>query len=83
MKYAPVDRATNEMLRAEHVPSNGELPANMKYQWLPRIKCNDCPGKLYQAGPGTTVENFEIHLRNRQHKEKREARENRSKSGGG
>lgn len=81
MKYALVDRNTNEMLRLDHVPSNGELPANMKYQWLPRIKCNDCPGKLYQAGPGTTVDNFEIHLRNRTHKERREGRENRSKSG--
>ena len=78
MKYAPIDRHTNEMLRAEH---GGDLSANVKYQWLPRIKCNDCPGKLYQAGPGTTVENFEIHLRNRQHKERREGRENRNKSG--
>jgi SWI/SNF-related matrix-associated actin-dependent regulator of chromatin subfamily B protein 1 len=78
MRYAPVDRNTNEMLRADH---GGELPVNMKYQWLPRIKCNDCPGKLYQAGPSTTVENFEIHLRNRQHKERREGRENKSKIG--
>jgi SWI/SNF-related matrix-associated actin-dependent regulator of chromatin subfamily B protein 1 len=76
MKYAPVDRRTNEMLRPDHMPSDG----NIKYQWLPRIKCNDCPGKQYQAGPETTVDNFEIHLRNRMHKERREARENRSKS---
>jgi SWI/SNF-related matrix-associated actin-dependent regulator of chromatin subfamily B protein 1 len=27
----------------------------------------DCPGKLYNAGPEHTVNNFETHLRNRGH----------------
>ena len=35
-----------------------------------RIKCLDCPGKMYTPGPGLTVENFEKHLKNRQHKQK-------------
>ncbi|EXX60825.1 hypothetical protein RirG_176400 [Rhizophagus irregularis DAOM 197198w] len=33
-----------------------------------RIKCSDCPGRLYQPGPGLSLENFEIHLKNRDHR---------------
>lgn len=33
-----------------------------------RIKCLDCPGKLYNPGPGDTLANYEVHLRNRQHR---------------
>ncbi|KAJ3035715.1 SWI/SNF chromatin-remodeling complex subunit [Rhizophlyctis rosea] len=33
-----------------------------------RIKCLDCPGKLYQPGPDETLGNFEVHLRNRTHR---------------
>ncbi|OBZ66973.1 hypothetical protein A0H81_13301 [Grifola frondosa] len=35
-----------------------------------RIKCVDCPGKLYTPGPGETLSNFEVHLKNRQHRAK-------------
>ena len=38
--------------------------------YVPRIKCLDCPGKLYIPGPGTGVNNFEVHLKNRIHREK-------------
>ncbi|CAG8617646.1 1714_t:CDS:10 [Cetraspora pellucida] len=33
-----------------------------------RIKCFDCPGKLYQPGPDLTLGNFEIHLKNKSHR---------------
>ncbi|KAG6334158.1 hypothetical protein ID866_4924 [Astraeus odoratus] len=33
-----------------------------------RIKCLDCPGKLYNPGPGDTLTNYEVHIRNRQHR---------------
>lgn len=34
-----------------------------------RVKCADCPGKLYNPGEGDTLNNFEIHLlKNRQHR---------------
>jgi len=80
MKYAAVERVTNQMLSIKQIPTDGEEPpANMRFQWLPRLKCHDCPGKLYTPGPGTTVENFEIHLRNRLHKERREARVGKEK----
>ncbi|KAL4256396.1 hypothetical protein AB1N83_013899 [Pleurotus pulmonarius] len=34
------------------------------------IKCLDCPGKLYTPGPGETLSNYGIHLRNRQHRQR-------------
>lgn len=43
------------------------LPPNHKAVYLPRIRCMDCPGKLYNAGPGQTTANFELHLKNRVH----------------
>ncbi|KAF8685136.1 kinase-like protein [Rhizoctonia solani] len=33
-----------------------------------RLKCLDCPGMLYNLGPGQTLSNFEIHLKNRTHR---------------
>lgn len=49
--------------------------ANVKLQFLPRIRCNDCPGKLYTAAPGLVEQQFSLHLRNRGHKEKVAERE--------
>ena len=45
-------------------------PGDTKYMYYPRIKCKDCPGKLYTPGPETGVSNFEVHLRNKLHREK-------------
>ncbi|KAJ3130372.1 SWI/SNF chromatin-remodeling complex subunit [Nowakowskiella sp. JEL0407] len=33
-----------------------------------RIKCIDCPGKVYRPGEGETLTNFEVHLKNRLHR---------------
>ncbi|RKP03079.1 hypothetical protein CXG81DRAFT_2917, partial [Caulochytrium protostelioides] len=33
----------------------------------PRLRCHDCPGKVYRLGPDETLGNFEVHLKNRQH----------------
>lgn len=55
-------------------PSANEPPENYKYWYLPRIRCHDCPGKLYTPGPEMTVGNFEVHLKNRFHREKVDAR---------
>lgn len=33
-----------------------------------RIRCYDCPGKIYTPGPGETLENFNIHVANRHHR---------------
>lgn len=43
-------------------------PAGLRLQYLPRIRCNDCPGKLYTAQLGKVEEEFEVHLRNKKHR---------------
>jgi len=78
MKNAAVRRDTNEILRQD----NATEPENIKHQWLPRIKCIDCPGKLYTAGPDNPAGNFEVHLRNRAHMGKVEARIAKKRAGG-
>ncbi|KAJ6589827.1 SNF5-domain-containing protein [Mycena vulgaris] len=35
-----------------------------------RIRCLDCPGKLYITGPGETLSNYELHLKNRLHRQR-------------
>ncbi|KAJ5239212.1 hypothetical protein N7468_003831 [Penicillium chermesinum] len=67
MRYSAVDMET---FAAITNPQNLPPGHKIKYQYLPRIRCLDCPGKLYTPGPGMTVDNFEVHLRNRQHKER-------------
>lgn len=67
MRYSAVD---TETLAPVANPNNLQPNQKIKYQYLPRIRCHDCPGKLYTPGPAMTVDNFEVHLRNRQHKER-------------
>lgn len=67
MKYSAVDPETEAPLV---IPAGEQPPDNVKYMHLPRIRCRDCPGKLYQPGPEFTSANFEVHLKNRQHREK-------------
>ncbi|EFX00631.1 swi-snf complex subunit [Grosmannia clavigera kw1407] len=55
-------------------PRLGEPLENYRFWYLPRIRCHDCPGKLYTPGPEMTVGNFEVHLKNRFHREKVEQR---------
>lgn len=50
----------NFILRKAHSGSTGE--------W--RIKCLDCPGKLYTPGPAESLGNYEVHLKNRQHRQR-------------
>jgi SWI/SNF-related matrix-associated actin-dependent regulator of chromatin subfamily B protein 1 len=53
--------------KLDSISATSPLPPNHKAYYLPRIKCLDCPGKLYNAGPEHTVKNFETHLKNRMH----------------
>lgn len=80
MRYSAVD---TETLAPVANPNNLQAGQNIKYQYLPRIRCHDCPGKLYTPGPGMTVDNFEVHLRNRQHKERVEERLTKTGGDGG
>ncbi|KAG4414195.1 hypothetical protein IFR04_012682 [Cadophora malorum] len=71
MRYTAVNTATEMPCPA---PAPGTSPDDVKWMYLPRIRCHDCPGKLYTPGPETTVGNFEVHLKNRQHRERVDAR---------
>ncbi|KAL5336391.1 hypothetical protein BJX70DRAFT_283890 [Aspergillus crustosus] len=79
MRYTAVDTETMQPV----VNNNPAQPGQKtKTLYLPRIRCHDCPGKLYTPGPTTTVDNFEVHLRNRQHKERVELRLAKAAAGG-
>ncbi|KAJ9130808.1 hypothetical protein NKR19_g9739, partial [Coniochaeta hoffmannii] len=71
--------ALNEEGQPVPVPEAGHaVPQGVQFFYLPRIRCRDCIGKLYTPGPETTVTNFEVHLRNRLHREKVDARVGKS-----
>ena len=78
MRYNIIDQSTGQTVKVDQLKSNAPLPDTYKAQYLPRIRCIDCPGKLYTAGPGLTVENFEVHLKNRLHKTNVERRTGRA-----
>ncbi|KAL8841465.1 MAG: hypothetical protein Q9170_000928 [Blastenia crenularia] len=70
MRYTAVSTTTDQP-----VPLNKDEPQkDVKYMYYPRIRCLDCPGKMYTPGPEMGVNNFEVHLKNRLHREKVEER---------
>ncbi|KAK8125426.1 uncharacterized protein PG998_001185 [Apiospora kogelbergensis] len=72
MRYSAVDSNTES---PAPMPQPGAvIPSNIRFYFLPRIRCLDCPGKLYTPGPDMSAENFLVHLKNRSHREKVEAR---------
>ncbi|KAI0443374.1 hypothetical protein F4803DRAFT_561617 [Xylaria telfairii] len=71
MRYSAVDVNTDNPVA---LPAAGQAPPNVRFYYLPRIRCSDCPGKLYTPGPDTSASNFEVHLKNKTHKERVEAR---------
>ena len=80
MRYTAVSTTTDLPITLR---PNSPSPPDMKYMYYPRIKCLDCPGKLYTPGPETGVNNFEVHLKNRIHREKVERRVSERGGGGG
>ncbi|EPE28778.1 hypothetical protein GLAREA_09899 [Glarea lozoyensis ATCC 20868] len=70
MKHLAVNKTTDLPMPAPP-PDQADT---VKWMYLPRIRCQDCPGKLYTPGPEETVNNFEVHLKNRAHREKVDAR---------
>lgn len=70
MRAYMIDVETGSITKGKQPPSvGGTAPAGIKYQYLPRIRCNDCPGKLYTAVPDKVIQDFSVHLRNRVHRE--------------
>ncbi|KAL8728255.1 MAG: hypothetical protein Q9181_005410 [Wetmoreana brouardii] len=70
MRYTAVSTTTDQPVSL----SKDQPQEDVKYMYYPRIKCKDCPGKLYTPGPEMGVNNFEVHLKNRLHREKVEKR---------
>lgn len=81
MRFSAVDADTGGPARFDHtsLPAGSSPPSpvahpetgvkqRIKWMWQPRIRCDDCPGKLYTALPEDTVEKFEVHLKNKKHK---------------
>lgn len=56
------------VVTAERLEPGASAPAGYKLKLLPRIRCADCPGRLYEANPMSVVENFTPHMRNRLHR---------------
>ncbi|GAA5834515.1 hypothetical protein JCM9279_004339 [Rhodotorula babjevae] len=65
-------------LRAKQVDDRFEIiprprPSDPNVQeW--RIRCLDCPGKLYNLGPGESLDGFLVHFKNRVHRGNVDAR---------
>ncbi|KAI5206592.1 hypothetical protein AUEXF2481DRAFT_8609 [Aureobasidium subglaciale EXF-2481] len=87
MRFSAIDANTDNPVRIDHtsLPAGSPPPANftnpstgekqiVKWMWQPRIRCDDCPGKLYTAVKEDTIGKFEIHLKNRKHKAQVDAR---------
>ena len=60
-------KVETKQVKLDNLDLASPLPPNHKAVFVPRIRCMDCPGKLYNAGPEQSVSNFELHLKNRVH----------------
>ena len=69
MRYTPVSTVTDMPISLRSNAPSEHSPPDHKFMYYPRIKCLDCPGKLYVPGPEMGVSNFEVHLKNRLHRE--------------
>lgn len=87
MRCYGVDIESGKVLPKEQteLQPGDKAPPGQKLQYLPRIRCTDCQGKIYTAQPESVVTDFEVHLKNKKHLEKVEERlekEGGSKGGG-
>jgi SWI/SNF-related matrix-associated actin-dependent regulator of chromatin subfamily B protein 1 len=67
MRYSVINKESMQSVPLKEIP-DGSLPATYQAIFVPRIRCLDCPGKAYTAGPDITVDNFKVHLKNQSHK---------------
>ncbi|KAA8896376.1 hypothetical protein FN846DRAFT_783700 [Sphaerosporella brunnea] len=67
MRRQAFDAETGSLMPAA-VMQQGHPGREIKWKWIPRIRCHDCPGKLYTPGPDQTVESFLVHVKNRGHR---------------
>lgn len=71
MKPYCVNIETGELIPQNRIDiqAGDPPPEGMKIAYHPRIRCIDCPGKLYTAVKDRVVDDFEVHLKNKKHKE--------------
>ena len=67
MRYTPVSTTTDFPISLRPTEP---APPDTKYVYYPRIKCLECPGKLYSPGPDLGARYFEMHLKHKVHREK-------------
>jgi len=65
MRRIAFDAETGQSMPAAQIQTTSK---EIKWKWIPRIRCHDCPGKLYTPGPEQTVESFLVHVKNRGHR---------------
>lgn len=76
MKAYLVSLETDQQFKPSDTVAPGDPPPEgSRAMFLPRIRCNDCPGKVYTTVKETVVEDFEVHLKNRHHRGRVEDRE--------
>lgn len=71
----------SQSLRARYPHDRFEVRPKGGAEW--RLRCLDCPGKLYTPGPGESLTNFEVHLKNRAHRANVAARLEKDGDGSG
>lgn len=72
MKPYPVSPSSLLPINPKNLPPlepGSPPPDGVAVKWLPRIRCWDCTTKLYTALPGRVETDFEVHLRNKLHRE--------------
>lgn len=76
MRQYIVDVQSGKVLPKEQteLQAGDKASQGQKLQYLPRIRCTDCQGKIYTAQPESVVTDFEVHLKNKKHLEKVEER---------
>ena len=67
MRYTAVSLESDQPITLK---PDAPIPDGTKFYYYPRIKCRDCPGKLYTPDANLGVQNFEVHLKNKLHRER-------------
>lgn len=68
MRNIAYDAETNSSVQQAQIKEMTDKGREIKWKWIPRIRCHDCPGKLYTPGPDQTVDSFLVHVKNRGHR---------------
>lgn len=79
MRLTAISDETNQPISMR---AGAALPPGAKWYFYPRIRCKDCPGKLYTPDEDLGASNFEVHLKNKSHKQKVAERIEKAAAGG-